>query len=173
MKSIFQVITEKLTNQAAIDLFASRNMKKVMYVDLYKGQYLSPELFDVMPLPAVLMGWSINHEDETATVNLHFVYEQVRDTSNKSLSQAEALKFFDYLNTIHQLVNEAESENTGKLKAVGFEPIQLDRVGIAHMLNYKCAYQDILDKVDPFIWSDGEAEVELTKNIVKNFDFED
>ncbi|MBN2669974.1 MAG: hypothetical protein JXR60_12205 [Bacteroidales bacterium] len=173
MKNIFQVITEKLTNQQATDLLTSRNLPSVKYVDLYKGQYLSPELFDVMPLPAVLMGWSINHEDETATVNLHLVYEQVQDTSNKSLSQDAALKFFDYLNSIHELVNEAESENTGKLEAISFEPIQLDRVGIAHMLNYKCAYQDILDKVDPYIWSDGEAEVEFDKHIVKDFNFED
>ena len=173
MKELYKNITEKLTNQAAIDLLATRNLKKVMYVDLYKGQYQNQAAFDVMPLPAVFFEWSINHEEETATVNLHLVYEQVQDTSNRSASQEQSLMFFDYLNSIHELIKDCESINTGKLESISFDPIQLDSVAIAHQLNYRCSYTDILDKKDPYIWSEGDGELELTKNIVKDFNFED
>ena len=172
MKNIYQECKAKLSSQEANDLLLGRELPKVRYVDLYKGQYLSPELFDVMPLPAVLIEWSINHIDETATLSLHLVYEQLRDTSSLSASPVASLKFFDYINTIHELINGLESVNTGKLEPAGFSPIQLDRVATAHMLNYQCSYQDILDKIDPYTYTDGNAELELTKHIVKYFDFE-
>jgi len=168
MKDLFNKIQEKLTDSDAVALFEAKGLTPIKYFDLFKGQFQSPELFDVLPLPAVLFQWNLNIEENTVYISLHFGWEQVRDTSQISASQNKALKFFDYINTIHELINRLESTNTSKLEAVSFEPIDLASVGVAHQLNYKCEYTDNSSSIyNRFDWTPGDAEIETPGQIIK------
>jgi|GEM_PF-456502 len=168
MEYLFKKIQDKLTNSTAVALFIAKGLTPIKYFDLFKGQFQSPELFDILPLPAVLFQWSLNLEDKTVSVNLHFGYEQIRDTSQLSASQNNALKFFTYINTIHELVNRTESQNTSKLEAVSFEPIDLSSVGIAHQLNYKAEYTNNSNSIyNRFSWTAGDGDLEIQAQIIK------
>ncbi len=162
MKKLYKKIQDTICGQTAIDFFASKGLPPVRYYDLYKGQYQSLDLFDVMPLPAVLFQWQLNHQEETAYISIHLVYELVRDTSSRSLSQENSLKFFEYIDALHSLLYNLESENTGKLETVSFEPVDMEAVGIVHLLNYKCSYDDNSGNIyDRFNYTDGDGEVSV------------
>lgn len=166
MKDLFQTVIEKLTNQDAIDLFTDRELTPVKYVDLYKGQYLNLQMFDVTPLPAIFFQWTKNHDTNIANIGIHLVYELVRDTSSRSEAQDKALKFFDYLNTVDELLFGLESVNTGKFERSTEEPILLDTVAISHQINYTCSFDE--PYIEKFDWTNGDGEVQLEGSLRKS-----
>lgn len=180
MKEIYQKILEKLFSQEAIDLFNEYGVLPVKYVDLYRGQYLNYENFDVVALPAVLVDWSADLTDVTRnesiiTISLHLIYEQIEDTSNLSVNQKNALKFFDFIELIHSLVSNIHGNGIGKLKLRRQEPAELDHPGIVHILHYEASYyameEDIKETYD--YDQEGEGDLNLQGKLVERKNWAD
>jgi hypothetical protein len=174
MKEIYQKIIEKLFSQEAIDLFSEYNVLPVRYVDLYRGQYLNYENFDVVALPAVLIDWSADLTDVTRnesiiTISLHLIYEQVYDTSNLTTNQENALKFFDFIDIVHTLVSNIQGNGIGKLKLRRQEPAELDHPGIVHIMHYEASYYAMEEDVkETFEYSnEGEGDLNMHGKLVK------
>jgi len=186
MKEIYKKIIDKLFSQQAIDLFDEHNVRPVRYVDLYRGQYLNYENFDVVALPAVLIEWSADLTDVTKnesiiTISLHLIYEQVEDTSNLTTHQENALKFFDFIDIVHTLISDIQGDGTGKLKLRRQEPAELDRPGIVHIMHYEASYYAMEeDKKETFDYTnEGEGELNIHGKLVErknwrgnDYDFE-
>lgn len=174
MKEIYKKIIEALFAAETIQAFNVVGVSPVKYVDLYKGQYLTWEKFDVAPLPAVFVDWSITLTDQEQnesliTVTLHLVYEQVLDTSNVAASQEHSLRFFDFIDLVHQAVSAIEVSGAGKLKMRTQEPSQLDRPGIVHTISYDAAFSGYTTNVqDEFNYTE-EDELTLSEsgNLIK------
>jgi hypothetical protein len=167
MKDLYQVLTDKLTNQAAKDLFASKQLPAVKFIDIYKGQYLNFEAFELIPLPAVFVELAVDKKNGLAAISLHVVYEVVRDTSSLGQNQDKALGYLEFIKTIDELVVDVESENTGKLEDENTDPVQMDAIGTAHILTYSCSYSNKIDVADKFQWTDEEeTSFNLTGTLV-------
>lgn len=167
MKGLYLKIQTKLTDAAAIAKFTGADLPPVKFVDLYKGQYYNQEAYELMPLPAILFEWRINHVEDLASINIHIVYEQARETNSKSPTQAEALKYFDYIDTVNELIMETESETTGKLDLVNEEPAKEDVIPTVYILSYTCPYTGKkTDAASKWDYTDEDAEPVITGGIV-------
>jgi len=157
MKEIYQKIIEKLFSQEVIDFFTDHDVEPVHFVDLYRGQYQSWENYDVPATPAVFVEFSSDLTDptqneNTLTVSLHLVYEQVSDTSSLNPQLEDALKFFDFIDLVHSVVKDIQANGTGKLKLRHQENVDLSRPALVHLLTYTTTYfsmlEDIKDQFD-------------------------
>jgi hypothetical protein len=176
MKEIYQKIIEKLTSAATVALFQEAGILPVRFVDLYKGQYLDYSKFEITPLPAVYVDWKIiitnpTQNESTAMIMLHLAYETVPDTSSLSLQRNEALKLFDYINLVQQVVATIQVEGIGKLKLRNIEPVQLDNPGQVILLTYETAIQlyqsNVINQYELIDTTD--AELEIDGGLVKTF----
>lgn len=167
MKGLFTKIQTKLTDAAAIAKFTAATLPPVKYVDLYKGQYYNQAAFELMPLPAILFEWRINHIDGLTSINIHIVYEQARTTSSASPNQAEALKYFDYIDTVNELIMETESETTGKLELTNEEPAKEEVIPTVYILSYNCPYTGKkTDAASKWNYTDEDVDPVITGDIV-------
>lgn len=169
MKGLYQEIIEKLTNADAISLFETAGIKPVQYIDIYKGQYLDYESYDLIPCPAVLVQWSKDYRNKLITITLHCIYELVSDTSNISESKTEAFKIFDFIELVHRLVFKTESQFTGKLEPVSEEPVQLNTPGVVQTITYTGSYTDKFDNIKDYGQTDGDGEFETAGNLVEKY----
>lgn len=143
MKALYNTIIQKLTSNEATTAYHNANVPRCKFVDLYRGQYLNWEGFDSFPLPAVLFEFNITHNNNdiaTATITLHICYEQPQDTSSISRTKENALKFFDFVDVTFKLLQDLESEHTGKLELVSEEMVKDDAIVNVHLLTYTCQY---------------------------------
>lgn len=148
MKELYLKITNKLTSEEAINKFSEKNVRAVGQVDLYRGQYLYEQDFEQLILPAVLMEYSINVQNNSATINLHCCWEQFYETDNKSFDQDKALHFFDWQDVLYNLLYELESKNTGKLTLVTESSAKDDTPTNVHIFTFECSYMGRVKKAD-------------------------
>jgi hypothetical protein len=174
MKEIYKQIMEKLTSATTIALFETAGVQPVKFVDLYKSQYLDYSKFDITPLPAVFVDWNIiitnpTQNESMAMIMLHLDYEQVSDTSSISLQRDNALKLFDFINLVQQVVSTIQVEGSGKLKLRHIEPVQLDNTGQVILLTYETAIQTYQTNVyNQFDYADTtDVEVDINGGLVK------
>lgn len=174
MKEIYKQIIEKLTSPATIALFESAGVQPVKFVDLYKGQYLDYSKYEITPLPAVFMDWNIiitnpTQNESTAMIMLHLDYEQVSDTSSLSIQRDNALKLFDFIDLVQQVVSTIQVEGSGKLKLRNAEPVQLDNPGQVILLTYETAFQVYQNNIhNQFNYVDTiDVEVDINGGLVK------
>lgn len=130
---------EKAENAAK---FTAKGLQKPKVIDLYAGQDYSPEYFETRPMPAVFVSWDIDYNAEpfTASIQIRLAYEQLRDTSNISLSKDKALEFFDLADIVDDIIKNISTEHTGLMTLVHegqeLEPTVVD----VYVLDYECAY---------------------------------
>ena len=182
MKEFYKKLQEKLFAPASKLLFTEAGVKPVKEVDFYKQQYLTQELFEVLSLPAVLVQFDIIYDEKEvkpaeAQITLHCCYETIRDTSGrKKVTGDNALKFFDFVDTVYCLVKDLESENTGKLKITSENQDKNDAIIYTHLLTFKCSYSGrIVSDKDKYNKTEGDAVLTTESGLVgeiKDFDFE-
>jgi len=142
MKEFYKKLIETFTKEETMDLYRTKGIDCPKFIDLYAGQDLDPESFDLYPCPAIFVSWTIDHRQKPAQANVTFrmCYEQMRDTSSIGKNTAEALKFIDFIEITDGILETFETEHTGKLNAateeLNLEPIVVDQF----VLTYNCSY---------------------------------
>lgn len=169
MKAFYNKLIETLTSNEAVEKFTENNVRAIVMVDLFRGQYLYEDSFEMLILPAVLLEYSIDYENQEAIISLHLCYEQVAETNNLSLAKDNALMFFDFVDTVYNLVYKMESANTGKLKIISEGQQKDDTPTNVHLLTFKCSYMGKnRNKADDYVYTEGE-EVSTVGTIVKDY----
>lgn len=142
MKTLYTTIIDRLTSEDAKSRYRAAGIPSLKYIDLYRGQYFNFENYDSFSLPGMLFEFTIsyNKTEGTANINLHLLYEQARDTSSISKSKDKALKLFDFVKVTHELLQELESPNTGKLELINEEMIKDDTAVNVYLLSYQSRY---------------------------------
>lgn len=132
---------DKPENQA---LFTDKGIPFVDYIDIYAGQDLNEENFELFSQPALLLEWEIDHEPDTplVTITCYCCFEQLRDTSNKSLNRDMALKFLDYVAVIREVIESVTTEKTGKLELVSEGFNKMDSIVDIYLLTFRCSYSN-------------------------------
>lgn len=156
MKELFKKIIEVLSTQDAKDKYEAASLPPVEYIDIYSGQYLNEEEYETFPHPAILFEWSVDYKanPNIASVNIHLCFEQLRDTSNISIVQELALKFFDFIEISNELLEDLETERTGKLERITEVPQQMGSIVNVQMLSYECSLADKVE--DKYEYNDIE-----------------
>lgn len=142
MKEFYKKLVETFAKEEIKDIYRLKGLDCPKFIDLYAGQDLDPESFDIYPCPAIFVSWSIDYRQKPAVANLSFrlCYEQMRDTSSLGKNTAEALKFIDFIEITNDILEDFESPCTGKLnpatEELNLEPIVVDQF----ILTYNCSY---------------------------------
>lgn len=144
MKAFYSKLVATFESEKVQQQYTSNGLEYPQFIDLYGGQDLDPESFEVYPYPAIFVSWSIDHKlkPAMATVTFRLCFEQYRDTSNLGINTEEALKFIDYKEVTDDILRKFESEDTGKLEALteelNIEPVITDQ----YILVYNCSYKN-------------------------------
>ena len=142
MKEFYNKIIEKFKSEEVLDEFIKDSVSPPKYIDIYAGQDLDEDNFDLFGDNSLFVDWDIDHTTEppTATVTFRLAYEQLRDTSNISLNRELGLKFLTYVEQVHSTLEGFESEKTGKLVLTkeGFN--KMDSIVDIYILEYECSY---------------------------------
>lgn len=151
--------------------FTDKNIAPVNYLDLYAGQDLYEENFELFTQPAVFVDWNVDYTGDVpiATLTLYCCYEQLRDTSNISLNKELGLKFLEYIDCIHSIVAPIESETTGKMELVNEGFNKMDSIVDIYLLTYECNYTGRKNPLQNY--EEGEIEnLDLTGNLKYELD---
>ena len=161
-------VFEKAENKAK---FTDQNISPVSYIDLYAGQDLAEENFELFSQPALFIEWDIDYSDDTpkATVTFYCCYEQLRDTSNISLNRELGLKFLDYIDTIDEVIRTIETEVSGKLELVNEGFNKMDSIVDIYLLTYECSYSGRKNPLSKYQAGDYDT-LDLKPNLTIEFD---
>ncbi len=142
MNTFYNKVIAVFENPETKAKFTDKGISPVSYIDLYAGQDLNEENFELFSQPALLVDWDLNYQSDTptATVTLYCCYEQLRDTSNISMNRDLGLKFLDFVATIDAIASTIESETTGKLEIVSEGLKNMDSIVDIYLLTYECSY---------------------------------
>jgi hypothetical protein len=142
MKDFYKKTIEAFEKPENKALFEDKKIPVVDYIDLYAGQDLNEENFELFAQPALLLEWEIDHlsKPPIATITCYCCYEQLRDTSNKSMNREMALKFLDYVELIKDVITTVLTEKTGvpELISEGFN--KMDSIVDIYLLTFRCSY---------------------------------
>ncbi|HMI03072.1 MAG TPA: hypothetical protein VK541_11355 [Pedobacter sp.] len=136
-------------------LFEALELPPVEHIDKMRGQPLNPEQFEYYPQPAIFIGWKIawtkagKFWNGLLTLEFHVVTDPTWDTSNISTSKAEGLKNVLYHTVVRYVLDDLESENTGKLQRIDEEPLDTGVVNY-NVLRYQCSYRDPMSSGEDF-----------------------
>lgn len=158
IKRVYELFDDN--NQQLIDA----GLQPIRTIDRYRGQTLSPEQFEYYPIPALFIGWRIKWSRQgkkyvgNANLDFHLVTEEPWGTDNKSTNHDEALKSAFLHKAVQKILDDVESEDTGKLERG--EDVPVDTGVICYtILGYNCTVYDEVG-TDTFQLSE-----ELTLNI--------
>lgn len=144
MKAFYSKLIETFQREEIKDIYRTKGVDYPRFIDLYGGQDMDPESFEIYPHPAIFVTWTIDHRQKPSlvTVTFRLCFEQYRDTSNIGRNTAEALKFLDYVDITDDILRKFESPDTGKLtpatEELNIEPIVTDQ----YILTYNCSYRN-------------------------------
>ncbi|PCH69407.1 MAG: hypothetical protein COC06_07630 [Bacteroidales bacterium] len=139
MENLYLKICQRIKERA--DLFITNNLPPVNYIDLYRGQPLAPERFELYDLPALFLEYNINWESNLLTLNVHVVTDQTHSTASISPNKLTGLQIFTLYKVVKQLLNDLSSETTGKLKLTGERPAEADVVNY-QILDFTCSIEE-------------------------------
>ena len=139
MENLYLKICQRIKERA--DLFITNNLPPVNYIDLYRGQPLAPERFELYDLPALFLEYNINWESNLLTLNVHVVTDQTHSTASISPNRLTGLQIFTLYKVVKQLLNGLSSETTGKLKLTGERPAEADVVNY-QILDFTCSIEE-------------------------------
>ena len=142
MKTFYKKVIAVFEKSETKAKFTDKEISPVGYIDLYAGQDLNEENFELFSQPALLIDWDVDHSGDVprATVTFYCCFEQLRDTSNISLNRDLGLKFLDFVATIDAIASTIESETTGKLEIVSEGFNKMDSIVDIYLLTYECSY---------------------------------
>lgn len=142
MKTFYIALHTAFEKAQNLQKFTAVDLPYIKIIDLYAGQDFDATNFDVHPTPALYFSWSIDYKTEpaTATLNFRIAYEQLRDTSNLSLSKDKALKFFEMADVVDKIIKEIKTQHTGAPHLI-FEGQELEPTVVdVYLLTYECPY---------------------------------
>jgi len=139
MENLYLKICQRIKERA--DLFITNNLPPVNYIDLYRGQPLAPERFELYDLPALFLEYNINWESNLLTLNVHVVTDQTHSTASISPNKLTGLQIFTLYKVVKQLLNDLSSETTGKLKLTGERPAEADVVNY-QIIDFTCSIEE-------------------------------
>ncbi|MGY0034431.1 hypothetical protein [Pedobacter sp. NJ-S-72] len=128
-------------------MFIALNLEPIKHIDRYRGQPLNPEQFEYYDLPAIFIARSIPWEKVgrsykgNVMLEFHLVTDATWETSNIATSAAEGLKHVMFHKLVQYVLDDIESENTGKLQRVDNQPVDTGVVNY-EVLRYQCMYED-------------------------------
>ncbi len=140
MDKLYLKILERIDEKQ--DLFISNNVPVIKYIDLYRGQPLAPERFELFDLPALFLEYSINWETNILSLGVHVVTDQTHSTSSISPNKMSGLEIITLYNVIKEVLKELSSKHTGKLKLVGERPAETDVVNY-QILDFTCSIEEV------------------------------
>lgn len=133
--------------EASKTVFEQAGLKPIAHIDKYRGQPLNPAQFEYYDLPALFIDWRITWEkvgkayDGTVSLDCHLVTDATWDTNNLSTNKEEGLKNVVYHALVRSILDDLESEHTGKLKRIDENPVDTGVVNY-QLLRYECPYSD-------------------------------
>lgn len=171
MKAFYNKAIEVFENAENKAKFTDQGISPVGYIDLYAGQDLNEENFELFSQPALFIDWDIDYSGDVprATVTFYCCFEQLRDTSNISLNKALGLKFLDYIDCIDELVTTIETEVSGKLELVSEGFNKMDSIVDIYLLTYECSYSGRKNPLDKYEAGDYDT-LNLDGNLKYEFD---
>jgi len=147
MISIFSAICERI--KANPGLFTGKGLEPIQHFDLFKGQYINPEMFQIYLTPALFYEYSVTWTDSgkqiqqgTCTVRVHLVTEILAESSDGSPDQEEALKIFDFYTLVNCLLHGLETEEFTPLLRKSEEPDLSPTSVYVHIIEYECTVTD-------------------------------
>lgn len=139
MENIYLKICDRIEERK--DLFTKYNLPPVKYIDLYRGQPLAPERFELYDIPALFLEYSIDWKTKKLNLSVHVVTDQTHSTSSISLNKLSGLQIFTLYKVVKQLLNGLSSETTGKLELAGERPTEADVVNY-QIIDYTCSIEE-------------------------------
>lgn len=139
MENLYTKICDRIDERG--DLFLKYNLPPVKYVDLYRGQPLMPERFELYTLPALFLEYNIDWKTKQLNLSVHVVTDQTHSTSSISLNKLSGLQIFTLYKVIKQLLNGLSSETTGKLELASERPAEADVVNY-QILDFTCSIEE-------------------------------
>jgi hypothetical protein len=104
-------------------LFTSNNIKPPAHFDRFKGQYISPELHQAYPCPAIFFKFTIAWEDMgnntqkgTGEMEVHIELENYYESADGSPDQSNALQDYEFVRLVHFCLQGFQTENFKALK---------------------------------------------------------
>ena len=104
MDNLYLKICERIKERE--DLFIKYDLPTVKYIDLYRGQPLAPERFELYDIPAIFLEYNINWEQNILSLNVHVVTDQTHSTSSISPNKLTGLQIFRMYKVIKHLLND-------------------------------------------------------------------
>lgn len=139
MENLYLKICSRIEERE--DLFTKYNLPPVKYVDLYRGQPLMPERFELYSLPALFLEYNIDWKTKLLTLSVHVVTDQTHSTSSISLNKLSGLQIFTLYKVVKQLLNDLSSETTGKLELSNERPAEADVVNY-QIIDFTCSIEE-------------------------------
>ena len=171
MKTFYKKVIAVFEKAETKAKFTDKEISPVGYIDLYAGQDLNEENFELFSQPALLIDWDVDHSGDVprATVTFYCCFEQLRDTSNISLNRELGLKFLDYIDAIDEIVTTIETEISGKLELVSEGFNKMDSIVDIYLLTYECSYSGRKKPLDKYQAGDYD-KLNLDGNLKYEFD---
>ena len=171
MKTFYKKVIAVFEKAETKAKFTDKEISPVGYIDLYAGQDLNEENFELFSQPALLIDWDVDHSGDVprATVTFYCCFEQLRDTSNISMNRDLGLKFLDFVATIDAIASTIESETTGKLEIVSEGFNKMDSIVDIYLLTYECSYSGRKNPLDKYQAGDYD-KLNLDGNLKYEFD---
>lgn len=171
MKTFYNKVHEVFEKPETKAKFNDQGISPVGYIDLYAGQDLNEENYELFSIPALFIDWDVDYSGDVpkATVTFYCCFEQLRDTSNISLNKDLGLKFLDYIATIDEVAGTIDSETTGKLNLISEGFNKMDSIVDIYLLTYECSFKGRKNPLDKYQAGDYNT-VNSNGKLVHEFD---
>jgi len=144
MKTLYKTLLEKLTDANAKAIFHKHNTKEIALIDEYEGQYFSPENYELLNCPFVLIELDIEYTNDKRpgqlTLTLHLGFEQIKRANNRTIDIDKNLGFYDFNDAVHEILSNIETDFTGKLELKNEASLKEPAITKVHNLTYACSY---------------------------------
>lgn len=148
MDFIYTAIIDRFNNNQA--LFTDVNLQPIKHFDLFKGQYIYPELHLPYKRPAIFYAYLANwksrsgklDQEGTLQVRLHIELENYGQSFGHSQNRDYALQIFEYHKRINALVHGFSGTNFTPLKRVLSEPDEAPAQTNVEVLTYETKVVD-------------------------------
>ncbi|WP_312557080.1 hypothetical protein [Empedobacter brevis] len=165
MKELYHKIILEFSKQEIIDIFTQEGITPPQLIDLYTRQDLDETNTELGTKNNLFIDWAINHREKpsTATIICRLSYGQFHNTSTQNADDF----FLIYIEKVHDVLKQLETQNTGKLKLVheGFNDHEKSILNL-YQLQFECSYSGKSDLIE----FNGSYDKIMLKNELK-YDF--
>ena len=130
MKIPIKKLKEKIeTNKQR---FSDAGLNGNFFIDIYRSQPLEPELYELYPLPAIFIDYTMQgsglKQPRLVTLTLHIVTDNTAEISNISQFYEEGLQRFMYNSLIQEILEGCRLGKTTPLRFIAEAPVDTEVV---------------------------------------------